>query len=110
LELSGNEHVLEIGTGSGYQAAVLAELAYSLVSVERHADLSQRAAKILHDIGYLNIKLVVGDGTQGWPDNAPYDRIIVTAAAQIIPPALFDQLRDGGLLVAPLGDRDSQTL
>ena len=73
--------MLEIGTGSGYQTAVLAELAGRVVSVERHAELQASAAETLHGLGYTNMKLVVGDGTLGWPDDAPYDRIIVTAAA-----------------------------
>jgi len=110
LELSGSESVLEIGTGSGYQAAVLAELAREVTSVERHQELSDRAGAILEELGYGNVTLVVGDGTLGWPERGPYDRILVTAAAREAPPALLDQLHEGGLLVMPLGDRDYQTL
>jgi protein-L-isoaspartate(D-aspartate) O-methyltransferase len=110
LELSGQESALEIGTGSGYQTAILAELAAKVVSVERHAELSAEAGRVLNAIGYKNIQLVVGDGTLGWPAEAPYDRIIVTAAAAQLPQALFDQLREGGILVIPLGSGESQSL
>jgi len=110
LELTGNESLLEIGTGSGYQTAVLCELARWVVSVERHAELSSRAGAVLKTLGYSNYTLVVGDGTYGWRDNAPYDRIIVTAAAQRMPQILFDQLLEGGLLVIPIGPTESQSL
>ncbi|MGD9645882.1 MAG: protein-L-isoaspartate(D-aspartate) O-methyltransferase [Pirellulales bacterium] len=110
LALSGREHVLEVGTGSGYQAAVLAELAHDVVSIERHAPLSEQAAAVLGGLGYNNIQLVVGDGTQGWPPGAPYDRIIVAAATDRCPPALFEQLAEGGLLVIPLGSGEGQML
>ncbi len=110
LNLSGSETVLEIGTGSGYQTAVLAELAAEVISVERHSELSREAATILAECGYSNITLVEGDGTLGWPERAPYDRIIVTAAAARIPPALEEQLAEGGILVIPLGDSESQVL
>jgi protein-L-isoaspartate(D-aspartate) O-methyltransferase len=110
LELKGDERVLEIGTGSGYQTAILAELAARVVSIERHADLSQKAAAALAEIGYENVRLVVGDGSSGWPDEAPYDRIIVTAAASQVPDELFAQLREAGILVIPTGDRENQTL
>jgi protein-L-isoaspartate(D-aspartate) O-methyltransferase len=110
LELSGNESVLEIGTGSGYQTAILAELARHVTSVERHAELSALAAQRLTALGYRNVTLAVGDGTLGWPDAAPFDRIIVTAAARHCPPALWEQLVEGGILVIPLGDAWSQTL
>jgi len=110
LELTGREKVLEIGTGSGYQAAVLANLAAQVVSVERHAELSLQAARILQELGYTNIDCQVGDGTLGWPAQAPYDRVIVTAAAEHVPPALFEQLRDGGILVIPVGDLRGQLL
>jgi protein-L-isoaspartate(D-aspartate) O-methyltransferase len=110
LDLTGQEKVLEIGTGSGYQAAVLAELARQVVTVERHADLSTRAGTLLSELGYHNVSLAIGDGTLGWPDQAPYDRTIVTAAAAQCPPTLFEQLREGGILVIPVGDRDRQTL
>jgi protein-L-isoaspartate(D-aspartate) O-methyltransferase len=110
LELSGRESVLEIGTGSGYQTAVLAELAAKVVSVERHAELSKEAGRILQALGYKNVTLVVGDGTLGWPAGASYDRIIVTAAAAKLPEPLFAQLREGGILVIPIGTAESQAL
>jgi len=110
LELSGTERVLEIGTGSGYQTAVLAELAREVVSIERHPELARRAAAILGRLEYGNVELIVGDGTLGCPSGAPFDRIIVTAAAADCPPALFDQLVEDGLLVIPLGTRDYQML
>ena len=110
LQLAGTESVLEIGTGSGYQTAVLAELANRVVSVERHAELSAQAASVLAELGYGNVQLIVGDGTLGWPAAAPYDRILVAAAAGAVPPALFDQLREGGILVIPVGDAESQAL
>jgi protein-L-isoaspartate(D-aspartate) O-methyltransferase len=110
LGLSGDEHVLEIGTGSGYQTAVLAELAASVVSIERHTELSRRAAGVLADCGYTNVTLVVGDGTLGWPEQAPYDRILVAAAAAEVPPALEAQLAEGGTLVIPIGSSEGQVL
>jgi protein-L-isoaspartate(D-aspartate) O-methyltransferase len=110
LELSGNESVLEIGTGSGYQTAVLCELAGHVVSIERHADLSLRADSVLKSLGYQNYTLVVEDGTNGWPPLAPYDRVICTAAAARMPTALFDQLTEGGILVIPIGPTESQSL
>lgn len=102
LELKGNEKVLEIGTGSGYQAAILAEIAKKVISMERIDALTENCKKILSK--YKNIKLVVGDGTKGYPKEAPYDAIIVTAAAERIPEALIDQLNENGILVIPVGD------
>ncbi len=102
--------MLEIGTGSGYQTAILAELAGSVVSVERHAALSQEAQRVLDELGYTNVKLIVGDGTLGWPADAPYDRILVAAAAAQVPPALEQQLAEGGILVIPVGASDGQVL
>jgi len=110
LELSGVEHVLEIGTGSGYQTAILAALAGDVVSIERHAALSQQAQARLASLGTQNITLIVGDGTQGWPPAAPYDRIIVTAAAAACPPLVFEQLAEEGTLIIPLGTPDEQVL
>ncbi len=110
LELSGRERVLEIGTGSGYQAAILAELAASVVSIERHEELSRRAGQVLADLGYNNVTLLVGDGTQGYAEQSPYDRILVAAAAREIPKALSEQLAEGGILVIPLGGSDGQEL
>ncbi|OHB84418.1 MAG: protein-L-isoaspartate O-methyltransferase [Planctomycetes bacterium RBG_16_64_12] len=110
LRCSGRETVLEIGTGSGYQTAVLAELAGEVISVERHAGLSKQAGALLAALGYRNVTLAVGDGTLGWPSRSPYDRILVTAAAERCPPALFEQLKEGGILVIPIGGHDYQTL
>jgi protein-L-isoaspartate(D-aspartate) O-methyltransferase len=110
LQLSGAESVLEIGTGSGYQTAVLCDLAQSVTSVERHAGLSARAQGSLEQLGYSNFTLIVDDGTYGWPERAPYERIIVTAAAQRVPQSLFGQLAEGGILVIPLGAAEAQSL
>jgi protein-L-isoaspartate(D-aspartate) O-methyltransferase len=110
LDLSGNELVLEIGTGSGYQTAILAELAREVISIERHAVLTAQAEAVLAALGYANVTLLTGDGTLGWPERAPYDRIIVTATAAVCPPPLFAQLAEGGILVIPLGGKDHQTL
>jgi len=110
LELTGQEKVLEVGTGSGYQAAILAELAREVVTIERHARLSQQAQAVLGELGYTNITFVVGDGTLGWAERAPYDRITVTAMAAECPPKLFEQLVEGGILVIPLGGYEYQTL
>jgi protein-L-isoaspartate(D-aspartate) O-methyltransferase len=103
--------VLEVGTGSGYQAAVLAELGAAVVSVERHAELSRHAARRLADAGYDGVQLVVGDGTRGWPSGAPYDAVIVTAAGPSVPQPLLEQLSPkGGKLVMPVGTRVHQEL
>jgi protein-L-isoaspartate(D-aspartate) O-methyltransferase len=110
LGLSGEEKVLEIGTGSGYQTAILAELAKEVYSVERFAKLSKNAESALRETGYQNVKLKVGDGSLGWPEEAPFDRIIITAASPRIPLPLTEQLKDGGRLVLPLGESFSQML
>jgi protein-L-isoaspartate(D-aspartate) O-methyltransferase len=110
LGLKGGERVLEIGTGSGYQTAILAEIAKEVYSVERIAELSGHAKKILDNIGYKNITLEVGDGTLGWPEHAPYDSIIVTAGAPGVPESLAAQLKDGGRLVIPIGSGFTQVL
>ena len=110
LELTGAEKVLEVGTGSGYQAAILAELAKEVYTIERLASLARPAEELLHRLGYRNVHVLVGDGTLGWPPAAPYDAIIVTAGAPKIPPALVEQLALGGRLVIPVGDRYNQTL
>jgi protein-L-isoaspartate(D-aspartate) O-methyltransferase len=110
LALQGEERVLEIGSGSGYQSAILAELAREVVSIERHEELSKQAAAVLAELGYDRVKLIVGDGSLGWPREAPYDRILVAAAAASPPQHLIDQLAPDGVLVIPLGDRDQQML
>lgn len=110
LELGGGERVLEIGTGSGYQTAVLAELAGEVFTVERHAALSAHARVLLTTLGYGNVRYRVGDGSVGWPEEAPFDRILVTAAAPEIPPAILDQLADPGILALPVGTRRVQNL
>lgn len=110
LELSGAENVLEVGTGSGYQTAILAELADQVVTVERFALLSQQAESRLASLGYRNVKFVVGDGTLGVPAEAPFQRIIVTAMAQRVPAPLWEQLAERGILVIPLGMPDCQML
>jgi len=103
--------VLEIGTGSGYQAAILAELGAEVISMERHRELSESAARRLADAGYDRVQLVVGDGTRGWPAGAPYDAVIVTAAGPSVPQPLVQQLSpDGGKLVMPVGTRVHQEL
>jgi protein-L-isoaspartate(D-aspartate) O-methyltransferase len=103
-ELSGNEKVLEIGTGSGYQAAVLSMLAKSVYTIEIVEELGKSASKRLNDLGYKNVKVKVGDGYKGWPEEAPFDVIILTACPPELPGALFAQLKEGGLIVAPVGD------
>ena len=110
LELQGEEKILEVGTGSGYQAAVLAHLAKSVHTIERHAPLARSAQQVFTQLGLENIHLHVGDGTQGYPKAAPYDGIIVTAAAPEVPRPLLDQLADGGRLVIPVGGRRGQYL
>jgi len=110
LELSPQDRVLEIGTGSGYQAAVLAELAGEVYTVERLPELSQAARERLERLGYRNLHFRVGDGTKGWPDEAPFDAILVTAAAPKVPQSLVEQLAEGGRLVIPIGGRESQDL
>ncbi len=110
LELKGSERVLEIGTGSGYQTAILCELARKVHSIERIAALSERAGMTLQYLGYRNYELRLGDGTLGWPEAAPFDRILVTAAAPDVPPSLKRQLADGGILVIPVGPVGYQQL
>jgi protein-L-isoaspartate(D-aspartate) O-methyltransferase len=110
LALSGGEKVLEIGTGSGYQTAILAEFTPRLFTIERSAELARAAASTLKELGYGNVILKTGDGTLGWPEHAPFDRIVVTAGAPVVPPPLVDQLAEGGRLVIPVGGRDLQTL
>jgi protein-L-isoaspartate(D-aspartate) O-methyltransferase len=110
LELSGDERVLEIGTGSGYQAAVLAELAKEVYTVERVAPLAEAARRLLLDLSYHNIHVRITDGSVGLPEEAPFDRIIITAAAPKIPDPLMQQLSEDGIVVAPVGGSFSQQL
>ncbi len=111
LGLEGGEKVLEIGTGSGYQAAILAEIADTVYTVERIMQLQETARKVLDLLGYSNIRFRIGDGTRGWPEEAPFDRILVTAAALKPPPSLLSQLsEEGGRMVIPAGNCWSQDL
>ena len=110
LELAGNERVLEIGTGSGYQAAILAELAEEVHTVERHAQLAEGARHLLAELGYTNVQVHEGDGTEGLTEFAPYMAIMVTAAGPDVPKPLLQQLNDGGRLVMPVGSRGGQYL
>ena len=110
LDLSGDEKVLEIGTGSGYQAAILAELSSQVFSIERFPSLAKRAECLFQDLSYSNIRVRVGDGTLGWPEEAPFSRIIVTAAAPEVPLPLTKQLSEDGIMILPLGESFSQVL
>ena len=110
LELKGQEKVLEIGTGCGYQTAILAELAQSVFTIERVPTLMQRAKAILDSLGYFNVAYKTGNGTLGWPEVAPFQGIIVTAAAPEIPQPYVEQLEPGGKMIIPLGDKFSQVL
>ena len=110
LQLHGTERVLEIGTGSGYQTAILSHLAAHVYSIERHRALSEQAAERLAKLGRQNISYRVGDGSLGWPEEAPFDRILVTAAAPQVPPQLLAQLAIEGLLVIPVGSYKQQEL
>ena len=110
LELRGDEKVLEIGTGSGYQAAILAELAKEVYTIDRITVLAAQAEERFRSLGYNNIHIKVGDGTLGWPEQAPFDRIIITAGCPKIPEPLIEQLSEEGTIVAPVGDFFSQQL
>lgn len=110
LEIGREDTVLEIGAGSGYQTALLAELAGNVYAVERIPELTQRAREILDELGYRNIALVTKDGTVGWSKYAPYDAILVGAASPRVPETLVDQLKVGGRLLIPVGDRNTQDL
>jgi len=104
LDLRGGETVLEIGTGSGYAASVLAEIAGEVFTIERVSQLAQKAAATLSDLGYRNVHVLHADGTRGWPEHAPYDAIVVAAGGPEVPPSLKNQLKLGGRLVIPVGD------
>jgi protein-L-isoaspartate(D-aspartate) O-methyltransferase len=110
LDLSGSETVLEIGTGSGYQTAILAELAKEVYSIERFKSLASQAESLLKESGYNNIKLKLSDGTLGWPEIGQFERIIITAASPRVPLPLTEQLKEGGKMVLPLGESFSQVL
>jgi protein-L-isoaspartate(D-aspartate) O-methyltransferase len=110
LELRGRERVLEIGTGSGYQTAILAELAENVFSIERIPTFVPLARKRLESLGYYNVLIQIGDGTIGWKEHAPYDGILITAGAPQLPRPLLEQLAVGGRLVVPVGDSETQTL
>jgi protein-L-isoaspartate(D-aspartate) O-methyltransferase len=110
LQLKPDSKVLEIGTGSGYQTALLARLAGHVYSMERHAELARQAAETLSRLGLTNASVVTGDGNRGLPEHAPFDAIVVSAAAEEVPPALFEQLREGGRMIIPVGPREAQEL
>ena len=110
LKLNGNERVLEIGSGSGYQTAILAELAQEVFSVERIRSLAIRARTLLYELGYFNVEIKIFDGTYGWTEKGPFDAIIVTAGSPNIPQPLYEQLSMEGRLVIPVGDAHIQDL
>lgn len=110
LLLTGKEKVLEIGTGSGYQTAILAELCEKVFSIERIRSLAVKARKLLYELGYFNVEVRISDGTAGWVEESPFDGIIVTAGAPNIPEPLYSQLKIGGRLIIPIGDAFSQDL
>jgi protein-L-isoaspartate(D-aspartate) O-methyltransferase len=110
LQLDSSSKVLEIGTGSGYQAAVLSKLAKHVCTVERHPELARQAADTLSRLGFSNVSVVTGDGSLGLAEHAPFDAIVVSAAAAQVPPALFEQLREGGRMIIPVGPPEAQEL
>jgi len=110
LRLTGREKVLEVGAGSGYQTALLSQLAFNVVAVERVPALAENARRVIAELGIRNVVLVVGDGTLGWRSLAPFDAMVVAAASPSVPEPLLEQLAPGGRMVIPIGDRDEQTL
>jgi protein-L-isoaspartate(D-aspartate) O-methyltransferase len=110
LDLQPSDRVLEVGTGTGYQAAVLAELAAEVWTIERHAELAEKARQILPELGYANVHVMQRDGSLGLPQQAPFDKIVVAAGAPQAPPSLVEQLAEGGIMVVPVGDRRQQQL
>jgi protein-L-isoaspartate(D-aspartate) O-methyltransferase len=110
LELQPSDRVLEVGTGTGYEAAVLAEVAAEVWTIERHAELAANAHQILSDLGYSNVYVVHGDGSLGLPEHAPFEKIVVAAGAPQTPPSLVAQLAEGGIMAVPVGDRGEQQL
>lgn len=110
LNLSGNEQILEIGTGSGYQTAILASLVKRVSTIERIRSLAMQARKVLDSLHLLNINIKIGDGTLGWPEEGPFDAILVTAGAPAVPEKVAAQLAPGGRLIIPVGDESSQTI
>ncbi len=110
LDLSGNEKVLEVGTGSGYQTAILCELAKQVFTLERIQSLGENAERLLKDMGYTQFTFIFGDGSLGYEEEAPYDRVIITAATPHIPPPLVEQVREGGVIIAPVGRPFEQDL
>jgi protein-L-isoaspartate(D-aspartate) O-methyltransferase len=110
LDIDENSKVLEIGTGSGYQTAFLAQFAKDVYTIERIEELSRKAQKRLSDLGYRNINFKISNGSEGWPEFSPFDRIIVTAAASAVPKAFIEQLKPDGKMIIPVGEREIQKL
>jgi len=110
LSVQPSDRVLEVGTGTGYEAAILAELAAEVWTVERHADLANKARVVLQELGYQNVHVVEGDGSLGLPQLAPFDKILVAAGAPLPPPSLVEQLAEGGAMAVPVGNRVEQEL
>ncbi len=110
LQLEGHETVLEVGAGSGYQAAVLSKLSSKVYGIEIIPELVTNARRVLDSLGIDNVEIICADGRSGWPDGAPYDAIVVAAAAEEVPPALIEQLKEGGRLVIPVGGSSGQSL